>query len=124
MHRTTASTRTVSVPCVDLELRTGRVGDRAALFVTGDLDLSGVPRFTTALGRLVTDNAAAVVCVDLDGAGLVDDTALGLLLGAAGRARSGGGDLVVVCTGDRLRARLAENGFDRAVDVARSVSGS
>lgn len=109
---------------MDLELRTGRVGDRATLFVTGDLDLSGVPRFTTALARLVTDNPGTVVCVDLDGAGLVDDTALGLLLGAAGRARSGGGDLVVVCTGDRLRTRLAESGFDRAVKVARSVSGS
>lgn len=115
--------RPVSVQCVDLELRTGRVGPRATLFVTGDLDLSGVPRFTTALTRLVTENPAQLVCVDLDGAGLVDDTALGILLGAAGRARTSGGDVAVVCTGAHLRARLADNGFDRAVQVASSVSG-
>lgn len=108
---------------MDLELRTGLVGTRAALFVTGDLDLSGVPRFATALNRLVTENSAQLVCVDLDGAGLVDDTALGILLGAAGRARGGGGDVAVVCTGAHLRTRLADTGFDRAVRVASSVSG-
>lgn|GEM_PF-1232330 len=109
--------------CVDLQLRSGRVRECATLFVTGDLDLSGVPKFTTALVRLVAENPSVLVCVDLDGAGLVDDTALGLLLGAAGRARSGRGDLAVVCTGKRMLTRLAENGFDRAVRVGSSVSG-
>ncbi|MCE2855786.1 MAG: STAS domain-containing protein [Ilumatobacteraceae bacterium] len=48
--------------------------------------------------------------------------ALGLILGAAGRARSLGGDVVVVATGERVRQRLSENGFDRAVTVSSSIS--
>jgi anti-anti-sigma regulatory factor len=50
-----------------------------------------------------------------------DDSALGLILGAAGRARSLGGDVVVVATGERMRQRLTENGFERAVNVASSI---
>ena len=123
MSRAHPRDRTVSVRWVDLELRSGHVGERSVLFVTGDLDLSGVPRFTSALARLVSENPGRLSCVDFDGAGLVDDTALGLVLGAAGRARAAGGDVAVVCTNDRLRARLTDTGFDRAVRVGASVSG-
>jgi len=62
--------------------------------------------------------------VDLDAAGAVDDTALGLLLGAAGRSRANGGDIAVVCTEARLRRRLADTGFDRAVNVVTSISAA
>lgn len=109
---------------MDLELRRTLVGSAPVLVVSGDLDLATLPRFTDALVRLVSDHPAAVVRVDLDGAGLVDDAILGLILGAAGRARSADGDLVVVSTDQRLRARLTENGFDRAVRVATSISAS
>jgi anti-anti-sigma regulatory factor len=47
-----------------------------------------------------------------------------LLLGAAGRARNTGGDLVVVSTEPRMRQRLIDTGFDRAVTVVESISGS
>lgn len=100
------------------------MGSVPVLVVSGDLDLSALPRFTDALVRLVSDHPAAVVRVDLDGAGVVDDAILGLFLGAAGRARSAEGDLVVVSTDQRLRQRLAENGFDRAVRVTTSISAT
>lgn len=107
---------------MELVLRRSRVGDVHVLSVAGDVDLASLPRFTDALVRLVADAPAGEVAVDLDGAGLLDDAALGLLLGAAGRARHGGGNLAVVSTESRLRARLAETGFDRAVDVNDSIS--
>lgn len=94
------------------------------LMVTGDIDIVSIPRFNDALSRLVTDGKGTTVVVDLDGAGLVDDAGFGLLLGAAGRARTADGDLVVVSTEARLRQRLSDTGFDRAVTVVQSISGS
>ena len=57
------------------------------------------------------------MAVDLDGVDVLDDTGLGVLLGAAGRARQAGGELVVVVSDERLRARFEATGFDRAVAV-------
>ena len=51
-----------------------------------------------------------------------DDAALGLLLGAAGKARTAGGDVVVVCTEPRLRERLMITGFDKAIIVRHSIA--
>lgn len=79
------------------------------------------PRFNDALSRLVTDDAGHVVVVDIDGTGVIEDAALGLILGAAGRARAAGGDIEIVCTDARLRQRFAENGFDRAVTINQSI---
>lgn len=106
-----------------MTLRRSSVGDIQVLMVSGDIDLTSLPRFTDALVRLVADAPGAGVVVDVDGTGIVDDAALGLLLGAAGRARAAGGDLSVVSTESRLRSRLAETGFDRAVTVTRSIAG-
>lgn len=108
---------------MDLTLRRANVGDTHVLMASGDIDLPSLPRFTDALARLVADAPGSRVVVDLDGTGIVDDAALGLLLGAAGRARSGGGDMTVVSTESRLRTRLAETGFDRAVTVSHSIAG-
>lgn len=109
---------------MNLTLRRTTVGDRAVLVLEGDVDLATVPRFGDALTKLVTDTAGTVCVVDLDTAGSIDDTAFGLLLGAAGRARSAHGDLAVVCTDHRLRQRLADTGFDRAVRVIASISAA
>lgn len=109
---------------MELTLRRTQVGGRHVLVVTGDVDLGSLPRFNDSLSRLVADDPGNVVVVDLDGAGLVEDAALGLLLGTNGRARSSSGSLVVVCTEPRLRKRLSETGFDQAVSVAASISGA
>lgn len=109
---------------MELTLRRSQVGERHVLVVSGDIDIVSIPRFNDALTRLVTDGRGSIVVVDLDGAGLVDDAGFGLLLGAAGRARSAGGDVVVVSTEPRLRQRLVDTGFDRAINVVQSISGS
>ena len=109
---------------MDLSLRRSHVGERHVLVVAGDIDIVSIPRFNDALTRLITEARGTTVVVDLDGAGLVDDAGFGLLLGAAGRARTSGGDLVVVSTEPRMRQRLTDTGFDRAVTVVQSISGS
>jgi anti-anti-sigma factor len=107
---------------MDLALRRTLIGKRHVLIVSGDVDLPTVPRFNEHLLKLVADAPGDTVVIDIDGADVVDDSALGLILGAAGRARSLGGDVVVVATGERVRQRLSENGFDRAVTVSSSIS--
>lgn len=104
-----------------MALRRTQIGQTHVLSVAGDIDLGSLPKFTDALLRLVSDSPGCTVAVDLDGSGLVDDAALGLFLGAAGRARHGGGDLIVVSSEKRLRHRLTETGFDRAVTVSDSI---
>jgi len=104
---------------MDLALRRTLIGKRHVLIVSGDVDLPTVPRFNEHLLKLVADAPGDTVVIDIDGADVVDD---GLILGAAGRARSLGGDVVVVATGERVRQRLSENGFDRAVTVSSSIS--
>jgi anti-sigma B factor antagonist len=107
---------------VDLVARASTVAGHAVLSFSGEIDLSTVPALHDALTRLVasTEPATAVI-VDLDGVYICDDTGLGVLLGAASRARLAGGELVVVCSSGSLRERLAQTRFDRAVTVAPSV---
>lgn len=94
------------------------------LSLVGDIDLSTVPLVHQALAQLVDDHRAQVVAVDLDGVVTMDDVGFGIVLGAAGRARDHGGDLVIVCSGGRLRDRLSLTGLDRAVTVHPSASAA
>ena len=102
---------------VDAETVDGRV----VAVCRGAIDLSTLPTLHGALGRVVTEAAGSVVTVDLDEVDSLDDAGLGVLLGAAGRARRSDGDLVVVCSDPDRRARLAVTGFDRAVTVRSAL---
>ena len=97
--------------------RTVTIGGLPTLQASGEIDLSTVPVLHDALRRLIADHLGHVVAIDLDGITVLDDTGLGVLLGAAGRAREQGGDLVVVCTTERLLRRFELSGLSRAVDV-------
>jgi anti-sigma B factor antagonist len=102
---------------MELRVRHDVVGSLPVLALAGSVDLATLPQLGNALFRLVGDHSGRRVAVDLDGVDVLDDTGLGILLGAAGRARQDGGDVVVVVSDERLRARFTATGFDRAVDV-------
>jgi anti-anti-sigma factor len=102
---------------VDLQVRLALVGDTPTIELGGLVDLGSVPLLQDVLTRAVLDHPGEKIVVDLDGVVSFDDTALGLLLAAAGRARDLGGELEVLCSSDRLLARLASTRFDRAVTV-------
>jgi anti-sigma B factor antagonist len=92
-------------------------GDLPVLQVSGEIDLATLPYFRDQLVRATSLHRRATLFVDLDGVSALDDTGLGMLLGCAGRAREDGGDLMIVCTTERLLARFATTGLDRAITV-------
>ena len=102
---------------MDIVCRTTEVGGLPTLMASGELDLATVPAFRSAVNRLVDDASGRTVAIDLDGLTVLDDAGLGILLGAADRARAQGGDVVLVCTGARLRDRFLRSGLARAIEV-------
>jgi anti-sigma B factor antagonist len=98
------------------------VGSAPVLAIDGVVDLAAVAALHNDLSKLVRRWPGSTVVVDLDGVDTLDDTGLGVLLGAAATARERGGDLEVVCTAPALRDRLARTGFDRAVAVRSTIS--
>jgi anti-anti-sigma factor len=98
------------------------VAGRPVVALSGALDLSTVPALQNALTMAILDHPTTTIAVDLDGVESLDDVALGVLLGAAARARRAGGDLVIVAGDAALRQRFALTGFDRAITVAASLS--
>ncbi len=108
---------------MDLICRLSLLGTIPVLQLSGEIDLSTVPHLRDQLARAIGQHPGVDLYVDLDGVHAMDDAGLGMLLGAAGRAREHGGDLVVVCAGERLRHRLALTGTDRAVRVQAGLAG-
>lgn len=103
-------------------MRTSIVGGLSVLDITGEIDLATLPQLHNAISHEFSGAGAPNLVVDLDGVYACDDAALGVLLGAAGRARGAGGDLCVVCSDGPLRSRLERTGFDRAVTVVGSIA--
>jgi anti-sigma B factor antagonist len=99
------------------------IGDAAVVTLSGEVDLATIPVLHDALTKALTHHPNRLLVIDLDGVTVLDDTGLGVLLGAAGSAREAGADLAVVCTSKRLRQRLDRTGFSRAVDVRDRLSG-
>ncbi len=107
---------------MDLQLRRSVIGGTDVLVAAGELDLGTVPQLRNALVQLVCDRPGRTVAIDLDGVTVCDETALGILMGAAARARDANGDLRIVCTDERLLTRFAKTRLDLAIDVVSRVS--
>jgi anti-sigma B factor antagonist len=108
---------------MDLRCRPAQFGELRAIVLEGDLDLGSVPALHNALTRLISDARGATVAVDVDGLDVLDDAGMGVLLGAAGRAREAGGDLVLVCTNERLLGKFTLSGLARAIEVRDRLAG-
>ena len=90
--------------------------------LSGRLDLSTIPTLQNALVRTIAANIGRRVAVDLDRVETLDDTAIGVLVGAAGRARGSGGDVVAICSSDALVRRFAITRIDRAIDIVPNAA--
>jgi anti-sigma B factor antagonist len=104
---------------MELGIREAHHGGVAVLSLTGEVDLSTVPRLRGALQRAAGGGS---LVVDLDGVDALDDVGLGVLVGAAARARSHGGDLVVVCTDERLLELFRRTRLDQALAIRATVA--
>jgi len=107
---------------VTIHTTVSSVGGTTVVAIDGVLDLSSVGQLHNDLSNVIRRHPGEPLLVDLDATSAVDDTALGVLLGAAASARESGGDLQVVCTSEALRARLERTRFDRAIDVRATFS--
>jgi len=105
---------------VELRARTDVVNGQRVLAFDGVVDLSTLPVFRDRLMAHLDGDGDPVV--DLDGLSALDDCGLGLLLGAAGRCREQGRELIVMTTSPRWLERLELTGMNRAVTVRRSLS--
>ncbi len=112
------------VPCggMDLTVATTRVGGEIVLSLSGIADVSTMPLLQDRIRRALADHPGNTIVVDLDGLLALDDAALGLFLGASAQARQAGGQLVIVCSTDRLRRRLSMTGLDQLVTVRSTIS--
>ena len=98
------------------------VGDSVVVSVEGPVDLASVGHLHNELLRVIRQHPGQVLVVDVDGISVLDDSGLGVLLGAAASAREGGGDLEIVCARPALRDRLDRTRFDRAVAVRATIT--
>ena len=71
--------------------------------------------------KTIDEHPAQHIALDLDEVGTLDDVGLGIILGAAGRTRAQGGELIVVASGSTLKNRFAITGLDRAVKCVDSL---
>ena len=106
---------------MDLIGRLTTLDGRPVLRLSGEVDLATLPALRDHLVKSVALHAGHTLFIDLDGLSVLDDAGVGMLLGAAGHARSLAGDIVLVCANDRLLARFALTGLDRAVSVVSAV---
>lgn len=90
--------------------------------VEGDATLATLPRLTDALNRDSKREDAVFILVDLDAVDVIDDAGLGALMGFAARVRASQRGVGVVASMPRVRERLADTRFDRAVDVVSSIA--
>ena len=108
---------------MNLSTSTIVAGDDAVITLSGEVDLATIPLLHDALTKALADHPDRTIIIDLDGVTLLDDTGLGVLLGAAGAARQAGADLMVVCNNVRLRERLDRTGFSRGSLCATARRG-
>lgn len=107
---------------MQVHTRVDTVGSSIVVTVDGIVDLSSVGRLHDDLTRAIRQHPGVTLVVDLDAVSGLDDTGLGVLLGAAAVARDGGGELEVVCTRPAVCDRLTRTRFDRAVTVRGSIT--
>ena len=104
-----------------MQVHTSTIGDATVLSCDGRLTMVAAPTLRSAIDDAVSDGRVRVV-VDLAGTSFVDSSGLGALVAGLKRTRQAGGDLVIVCASDRLRARFAVTGLDRAVSIAGGIA--
>jgi len=104
---------------VSLRVNAQMIGPHLLLALDGALDLSSLPHFSDALARHLSSHTSAAI--DLDGVTVLDDTAIGILLGVATRRREVNDPLVLVCTNPAIIGRLEKAGVNMIIPIVSSV---
>lgn len=97
--------------------RSRKLGDVVVVELDGDADLAAIPQLAQILTRALIDADMTGVVVDLDGLTVLDDAALGQLIGAAATARRRDLTFALACTNERLVGRLRETRIAEIVEI-------
>jgi len=101
-----------------LGIRVERAGDRASIVsVTGELDLSTIPRVERPLLDQVRTRPAVIV--DLTEVNFIDSSGIGMLIHAF-HSVNGGAMHTVIASGSQVERVLRIAGIDRALPVFES----
>jgi len=95
----------------------------AVLTVRGEVDAFTAPTLREQLVGLVGEGHHDVV-VDLEGVDFIDSTGLGVLVGGLKRMRSLDGDLVLVCTQNRIIKLLELTGLTNQFTIHPTVDAA
>ena len=96
------------------------IDDIYVIGFTGELDLSTLPKLSDLLNKAINDNHVHLA-LDLNGITVLDDAALGILLGASSRIRINGGRMYVVCSNPKISDYLKRTQLDLIIPLATSV---
>ena len=83
-----------------------RDGSQAVLVFAGEIDLATVPTCSDMLTKFVEDHAGSDISVDMRQVTALDDTGVGVILGAGARARAASSYLALVIDDPHMRARF------------------
>ncbi|MCC7493374.1 MAG: STAS domain-containing protein [Fimbriimonadaceae bacterium] len=86
---------------------------------SGEVDIASVVVLQEALNRLLDDGATRLV-VNLEGLDYLDSTGIGCVTAARRRARDLGGDVVLVCTRERVLRLFKITGLDQVFSICAS----
>ena len=93
------------------------------LTVRGEVDVYTAPKLREKLVELVAKGRYHIV-VDLEAVDFLDSTGLGVLVGGLKRVRSHGGDLVLVCTHQRIIKVFEITGLTKVFKIHDSLEAA
>lgn len=93
------------------------------LSVHGEVDVYTAPRLREKLVELVSEGKRRIV-VDLEDVDFLDSTGLGVLVGGLKRLRSHDGDLILVCTQQRILKVFEITGLTKVFPIHDSVAAA
>ncbi len=83
-----------------------RDGSHPVLIFAGEIDLATVPECSDMLTKFVDDHAGSDIAVDMRQVSALDDTGVGVILGAVARARTSGSHLALIIDDQHMRDRF------------------
>jgi anti-sigma B factor antagonist len=93
---------------IDMQLSSSIIRDglQSVLVFAGEIDLATVPECSDMITKFVDDHAGSDISVDMRQVSALDDTGVGVILGAVARARTSGSHLSLVIDDQHMRARF------------------
>ena len=83
-----------------------RDGSQSVLVFAGEIDLATGPECTDMITKFVDDHAGRDIAIDLCQVTALDDTGVGVILGAVARARTSGSQIAIVIDDQHMRVRF------------------